>query len=375
MEIPPTISSEEGLNLSGEIDSKPIPLSPSDIKSGATQKAFEKEITRYIPFKSSALLGNAKLQKTMIELSNSLFGWKAYPTYYGSNRLWIPSQDAVTDLPYRATADSLEPIKCFSEGIDHLADEYPNINFHVLIADQPSTTLGNPAHELIEADTVTIDEVIRQLHDGCDAPNVTMIIDRPDDLDEYYDSYMKSDHHWNAKGAFHAINALLEEQGADVMDGIDIVQVSDVGYTGYTARAGLVDVQDSALDADIDYSTVSIYDHGTTLSGNDHSKYWDSDHQKKRWQFYESYWPYYNEYSGPGDGTALLICDSAALPIERYLAMQYRKLYVSYDLHDNTHGASSLSNLIEEDKPQDVYFIAITNDLISFCGRNPGYFE
>lgn len=379
IDLPSKASSREALYLSGDTaalqNEHTLHLSLSDIRSGTFQAAFEEEISRHIPFKSSALLGNALWQRAMIGLSDSLFKYECYPAYYGSPRLWLAQWDAPSEYPVRQMEPYHDAIEGFATGLDRIAQQYPNVSFHVLVADQPATVPANPAHEFLGGNTITTETVCQQIAEECTEPNVTVSTNANETMETYFDTYMKSDHHWNAQGALEAANILLEDAGLPGLDEPAFSPVGTIDYSGYTARAALVTIADTPLDADIDYSALTIKEGDAILEGNDHSTYWDSSDDAKHWQFYESYWPYHTHFDGPGEERALMICDSAGNSIARMLALQSESLDVRHDLHSNTHDAAPLSELIDTFHPNDVYIVSIPNDLLDFCARNPGYFD
>lgn len=376
--LPAKASSQEAHHLSGDLaalQNEQTPLSLSDIRSGAFQSAVEIEIGRHIPFKSSALLGNAFWQRTMIGMSDVLFGYRCYPAYYGSSRLWLSEWNAASEQPLKQIDALRDSITEFASGLERIARQYPSISFHVLVVDQPATVSGNPAHDLLGGNTITTEAVYQQLTDDCQEPNITVNTNAHENLESYYADYMKGDHHWNIQGAVEAASILLEDAGLPGIDDPTFIPVGDIGYSGYTARAALADIVDAPFDAQIDYSPLSIIDGDAILDGNDHSKYWNLSDEEKYWQFYESYWPYDTHFEGPGNDAALMICDSAGNSIARMIALQYSALYVDHDLHSNTHDAQPLSELIESYRPVDVYIVSIPNDILDFCTRNPQYFD
>lgn len=106
--------------------------------------------------KGSALIANATLQRSAISLSNKLFGWDCYPTYYGSSYIYCPALKALGQIPSLSTA-SLQDYNHFCDSIESYSQNNPNQSITIFLVDMSSTSASNPAMQYVQAKATTSD--------------------------------------------------------------------------------------------------------------------------------------------------------------------------------------------------------------------------
>ncbi len=365
--------------LEGRATAEAPQLSLDAFASGEFQDGMESYAADALPFHDQAMLLNAGLQQVGIAQAASFFGFEAYPTYFGSTRLYLPEQDAVTYLPFEHTEYHDQKLAEYAQGIADAAARHPEKRFVVYMVQGYSEPAVDPAYGLVSGAFLPQEAVEAFKEALADCPNVTVLTDSYDSLDAYYQEFYRSDHHWNILGAMRAYNTIAGELGLETVDvaKLSLHEVKE-GYefTGATSRWGRHMVADEALDADLDYSAVTYEKDGEVLDGNDHSAFYDYDPQGIAYSFYDAY---YNSIpdgiiSGPGQGKALLISNSYGGALQRQLATQFSQLEKASALWQNYTGRN-LEGLLQDCDADTVVFVANPTDYMTAAATLPDFFS
>ena len=354
-------------------------LSLDAFASGELQDGIEGYAADALPFHDQAMLLNVGLQQTGIAQAASLFGFDAFPTYYGSTRLYLPEQDAVTYQPFVHTEYHDQKLAEYAAGIAGAAARHPEKRFVVYMVQGYQEPSVNPAYSSVSGAFLPAQAVeeVRELLADC--PNVSVLTDSYDSLNDYYQEFFRSDHHWNIKGALRAYNTIAAELGLEVVDvgSLSLHEVKD-GYefTGATSRWGRHMVSDEALDVDLDYACVTYEKDGETHDGNDHSSFYDYAPEGIAYSFYDAY---YNSIpdgviSGPGEGKALLISNSYGGAIQRQLATQFSQLERASALWPSYEG-QNFEGLLRDYDADTVIFVANPTDYMTAAATLPDFFS
>lgn len=347
--------------------------------SGGMQDAVEDYAADSLPLHDQAMLLNAALQRVGISQAASLAGYDVYPTYYGSTRLYIPSQDAVTYLPFSHDPHHDQRLAEWAQGLHRFAQAYPDKRFVVYVVGGYQEPAVDPAYALVSnafTPQVAVDAFAAQF---ADCPNVSVLTDTYDSLDDYYREFFRSDHHWNILGALRGYNTIAAALGLQAVDvqGLSLREVlADYTFSGATARWGRCMVADEAFDADLDYSSVSYEAGGEVLDGNDHSAFFGYDPAGIEYAFYDAY---YNSVpdgtiQGPGQGSALLISNSYGGAIQRQLATQFATLDKSVALWPGYTGMD-FAGLLDESGADTIVFVANPSDYMNAVTALPDFFS
>ncbi len=366
--------------LEGRQTSAAPEISLDAFASGDFQSATESYASDSLPFHDQAMLLNAQLQEVGISQAAALFGYDVYPTYFGSNRLYVAPQDAVTYLPFTHTEYHDQKLAEYAQGIAKQAKAHPEKRFVVYVVQGFSEPAQDPAYSLVSNPFLPQEGVEALKSALADCSNVSVLTDSYDSLDSYYEDFFRSDHHWNIKGALRAYNTIADELGLQEVDtsSLTLRQVC-AGYTfmGATSRWGRHVVRDEALDAGIDYSAVTYSNKdGQVRDGNDHTSFTDLDEGEKTYSFYDEYYdniPDGTLVHGTGTGSALLISNSYGGALARQLATQFETLYKSVAMragHDET-----FSELLEKSDADTVIFVANASDYMTAAAELPDFFN
>ena len=361
--------------LEGEYHQSRPQLSLSALSSGEFQRQAEAYCADHMPLRNQALIGSATLQRQSAASMAALLGTDCYPTFFGSEYAYVESADALIEIPGKKT-DQLDKLSEFAKGLSSVADRYPDKRFVVLVPEHGPGSDINPLVGLV-ANPFTSDEAIGVLEDGLAGhDNVFVGTDEGmyASLDDYFEYYYRTDHHWNARGAARVYDAGAVRAGLPLFEYGADKPIEGIRFSGSHARFGRDLVEERPDDTSATFSDVSIeLEDGTVIDGDDHSYFRDRG-DAARYMFYECYYTHGEEYTGPGTGTALLVCDSYGFGLSRIVAKQYAVMHYRDDLYFETV-EGNLADRIEELDPDDVIIAAALSDYCSQTTRIPDYFD
>lgn len=349
---------------------------------GNFQSGLEKCLSDAVPMRDSVLLGNAALQRSSIALANAPFGFDAYHTYFGSERLYLPTQDALVRTSLGEAYPDVDidgKLGEFSRGLSSVAERFPDKNFVLFLVDHSYTSLSNPA-SVLTSRYLTTDDIVRKLGDTlAENENVSVLTRSFDDANSYYAEYYKTDHHWNILGAVRGCNLIREALQQPAFNIGEQVVVGG-GWSGTNARSGLLLVEEEASDITYDFGSLEMdLSDGGSVTGDDHSAYYEADEvTSRRFNFYGLYYgdsAMYSRIHAGGVGEAVLVSDSYGNALRRPLAESYETLLLYNDLASSSESEDvTLASRIEDDDARDVIIVACVGNILTLTDRFPGYF-
>lgn len=371
--LPLWLTSEDANYLAGGISETDLfkPHDVSYVLDGGFQADFEAEVGNYIPAKAFALLGYARLQREAIGISNLIWRWSCYPTMYGGEYLYVPSEKSIVQMPHAAGYESDVGLENFANGLDSVAESWGGVKFVCYFAARSESASSNPARSLVSCSS-TVSSAASAVARGAEG-NAQMLYDDPSDLESYYESFYRSDHHWNARGAAKAYDQIAEALGRKRL-GAGAGPVCGPPYAGSYARRSLCVVEDVPLKMTYDFNGVWLGG-DVQEKGNAHKTYSDASVQDRHWMFYDKYYRFFDHAEGIGLGRVLLVCDSYGLSLIRPLAVGFERVDCVYALHASSKTNRRLGELIKKKKPDAVVFVGCPENYSSFCKRNPRFFE
>lgn len=363
--------------LEGRELTTPPPISKTSLLSGEFQSDLEAYFSDHLPLRSTCIFVPAALQRKLIDTSNLLFNFECYPTYYGSNGFYIPAVQAVSGKPSSYSQKFMENLSAFANDFVAFTKRYPTKRFIILMPAGDNTPDISPFHTLTNnpLPARAVADYLQEYFEPCE--NIFFVTDAGSytSLEEYYDYYYKTDHHWNARGVAKNFNLLAEKVNFEPVNYSEIVVVGSEPFVGSTGRSARCPESDIPIDIAHDYSSVSFVTNDETVeNAADHIGYFQSNTELQRYNFDGLYFSAASKYFGPSSGTALLICDSFGAQIARLLAEQYETLYRFTDAHNQSRGGS-LQTRMNETSPDDVIFVSNSLDLQLFPLKIPDYFE
>ncbi len=375
--VPLWLSSEDSKWLTGGYEVSHINerFNLDAFRNGQLQSALEIEVGNNIPMKSAALLLNAGLQRGAIETSNALFGWECFPTFYGSNKLYIPEADALGRMPAKGIGSFSDSTNFFGRQLALFARGNPDISFNVVLADISEHSLLNPAY-VVSTDVFTSVQSCDILQDAClEVDNVRVSFLQLGSLAEYYRNYYATDHHWNGFGAARAY-ALLTEEEAEF--GSVVSGLSSIRMNGSSSREGLMLLNEPACEPRFDISHIEVQEENLPYALQQDGAYKITKNRKvAEFDFYHGWYgrsaPF--EAGGPGEGRALIVCDSFGPGIQWLVINDHETTAVRFDLHVSISGDEKLSDILQETQCDEVYFVGHAGDFAHVLDRFPHYFE
>lgn len=380
MKLPSWLTTEDASFFDGGVSEAHIQekLSLEGFTSKELQTQIDNQMGNSIPCKAIAMLTNAQLQRLSIQSSNLLHGWDCYPTFFGSEKIYVPESDALAYTPWKRGEGTNAKLTTFMNGVTELAQNYPNIRFTVYLPGGLHENAINPAYDYVE-NSFTLDQAREVMENAAQGhENVYVLCDHYDSLEDYYRNFWRTDHHWNPLGSVRAYNNIADTLGLAPFTSLETKQIPIEGFCGRTAPSALYMVTEPAFDLDYDFSNLRMtsYDKQSVFDGNDHSLFWNMNETLRKYEF-NAAWLLSQETSkieGPGTGHAIMISDSFGAGIQRLLALQYQTLDLPWDLFWYESGDERLVDYLNEDT-RDVFLVADYSDFAGLLEHFPHYFE
>lgn len=381
IDIPDNLTAKSAQYLSGGITKTDISsnLNFDSITKGELQRSIEDSINNHIPAKASALLSNANLQRSFIQVSNLAFGWDCYPAKYGSNSIYIPAQNALAAIP--AKPQAWDGFDCFFDSLDKFAQDNKGVRFIVyLAADREFSPYANPSVALI-SDFETLNTPLSRANKSVqENSNIEVETNYYSyDTDSFYKHYYNSDLHWNIYGALDASDQIASHFNQSEQIGYQIAPLYDAYFTGTEARNALFLVKSGVFEMPGAFSNLKItHNDGQITYGDEHLKYDMANSLQKHYDFYGMYYYDIEESvitGGYGTATTLLVADSFGSALERPLANSSKTLYHSGLLRRERTSDERLSTWISNERIDTVVFVGRIKDFETFIERNPSYFD
>lgn len=344
--------------------------------SGKFQKALEDFLAENIPAKGIALLENAALQRSAIEVSNWLFDWPCYPTFFGSSKLYLPEQNALARMPSKGVNHLTNAVFSFGEQLTLFAERYPEITFNVVLGDISEFSSLNPASSL-SSNTFSTLQGRDILVDTCSSvENIKVGFLQLENVSDYYLNYYTTDHHWNGFGAARTY-AVLKDKSFD-LDSV-VEGFSNVRMNGSMSREGLMLLDEPAREPLLHFGPIVVEGIGepnillpngaVTLASN--SKVAEFD-------FYHGWYGPSAQFNAQGSaekGRALVICDSFGSAFQWLVIDNHSETNVRYDMHVSFSGEQRLCDILDSSHYDEVYFVAHIGDYAYLLNRFPKYFD
>lgn len=382
--LPSWLTSEDASYLEGR---KPIVALPAlggteGFQSGTAQTVIQDYLAAFFPMRASVLLGNAELQRDAIALSNQLFGWDCYPTYYGSSVLYVPSMNRLSAYPVKKSGNTTnesnqEKYSGFFEGLRKVAVQFPSTNFYIYIADTSDESEFNVANSLVSFPE-DLDDIAACFEDELgDLENVFVEYDDFVSVEDCYSRRYRSDMHWNWYGALQAYNELAAISNMQEYPN-DVGSVHIADFYGGSARSGRMLIESSGDDCDLGFADLNIVmKSGEMDNGDKHLEYYSADEKMQSMNWYETYYGSYGsspEILGVGEGNALVITDSYGAGIKRYIAKQYETTFIKWNLAGKEY-SETLAELIKGNDINDVYFIGVQSNFALYENGKEDFFN
>lgn len=364
---------EENSDLEGRTYQTMPELSAKTISSGSFQDDMEQMVADSVPGRKGALVINAAFQRAFIQVANLPFGFEVYPTFYGSNYAYDPSLAAVMQIPEtqdEAEDDAVQSIQAAA----NMVEARPEINWAFYLPQRSNVSNVSPVHDLMNdvADYSYYEELLRAtLPEGCQ-----VLEDEYSSIEEYYQNYFRTDHHWQIEGAVRAYDRICAAFGKKATTLDKFFTAYEGAFYGSNARAGLeIDVSDTVDDVEYDASSLQVWIDGEKKDISSLDEGYSDKKFEKRSTFDTVYASYFHGNHGlitiknpeVSGGTLLIIGDSYTHCNDRLFAANYQTVYVL----DPRVYEGSMDEFLSEHEIDDAVFITCTttlnNDLTQEC--------
>lgn len=375
--LPSWVTAEDANYLSGDASHADVKssLSIEGFASGALQKEIEKSVGNRIPFKATAMLTNAELQRECIAASNLLFKWSCYPAFYGSSLSIDPSAQRLFDAPLKLNDVTLAPYREVATALEESAAHHNASQFYLYFAPDNQIVSDAPLGALV-SDYASYEDILQVF---LNADEKVRVIDGGVSYNSFQGMWYKTDHHWNIFGAYDAYKRIASAMGltASTDEETTFFEYQSPKFYGSLARQALdgdfCDKLGDLIFRNNPPLTVTI---NSNKSGGEELLVHRDDYQAGDWskqKFASRYGEYFHsdygliEIDNPGIASAsaselLIVADSYSNCIERLFALDFSKIYVL----DPRHTDEKLNSFLDEHPDVDkVLFLMRKNNLSS----------
>ena len=285
--------------------------------------------------KTTALLTNASFQRSAIKISNLLFDWNCYPTYYKSEIVACPDLNMAMVTSMKDKEVNTLAANQFSELVEETKQNNPEVRFVYQCLSETYSHQNNPSHDYV-SNSYTEDWFENNVFNHFDE-DIFCLKQTLESRDELSKNWFSTEHHWQVDSMIKAYNSI-----ADV---IDLKNVSNYDkeliideWQGSCARIGLImDYPSKLYDIPTDFSHLSCEIDGektnrgnrdVVLTGTLPLTEWNSNIY---YNFYHWYYGnpvpevIYTNNKAKNDKTLLFIEQSYGVSMEPYLADNYNK--------------------------------------------------
>lgn len=348
------------------------------------QDAAETAIDAHIPCKPSVLLSNAALQGSLINTAAIPFGYECRPTFFGSEQLYLPRYNAVTQLPTKMYDGALFAFQDFSSALSQIALRHPDKRFVVFIPWVSETSNVNPVVD-VSPSPINVNEAMYIFEDkkNSEATNLFFVTTSYDNPDDYYQDYFRTDHHWNYQGTINAYNEIANTLGLEEFVSPGEISFGSYLYLGSYGRKGLCNAPEPVFDTSFDFSSLKVIDMNGETRPFDHSAFEIYPDEGKPYSFYDVYMDVVGNgetlFNENGTGSALVVSDSYGGSLLRHLGLHYHTVHNVRHLTGNDSSGMAdykhFDELVSRSNYDDIFFVAHLNDIRYLMNNYPNYFD
>lgn len=391
LDIPDWLSAKKATYLLGGESKAGLTknLSIKGFATGKLQTSLETMVNNFTPVRYNVLLANAAAQRSAIEASNSLFGFDVYPTFYGSESAYLPDEDAICAYP-TATKEQIDNAAWAMEGLAEVAREYPQKNFYIVISDRSHLSAANPLHNLVSGALDTEDFLAAMEKGAADTPNIHFVCLTYDSLDEYYENYYRTDHHWNGYGTIATYNELSKTAGLPytVENTPSTIDFPGLMVNGSYARDGLQLLNNTITEPRFDVEGLEIKNKKLPPAAiTDEAAAIDALESRGLNASFNFYSCWYGDTAlgvkspiayadAPLDRNCAVIADSYGSSLHFLIARNYQNTHFFRDIWNSEKGDDTLKGRIEAaGNADDIFFVGGANAYSRLKECFPHYFD
>lgn len=365
-------------DIEGKLYAEPPDLASDSFLDGEFQDKAEKCLADLVPMRDVALLANAAWQRGCIAVANTPFGFEAYPSRFESGNVVVPSLGKVLVRASSASEKSAKVAKQVAISVNKAAEGNPHIRFVFDLLTDTWTSDVNPSHSLI-SNPLDHEWATKNLLSRLGSQ--VMIVDEGiKDEDELISQWFNSEHHWKMPrmvASYNKIGALLGWIQVKYENDVEV----DGEWKGSTARGGLdLDYADTLRDLPTDFSSLAYSVDGKPVDRGNRDRFMRGEEVKLAYfNAYHSYFGYnvsegvWENHAEGAMGTCLFVAQSYGVPMEPYIASNYKKTVCVDPV--NKAAAKTLSELINEYKPDDVVIQFGYAQLQKLAYNSPEFFS
>lgn len=336
---------------------QPFPeITTKGVLEGTLQDELEQYISDRFPARESVVHMNAASQRSLISAANLIFGFDAYPTFFGSSIVYDKEEEVLFAIPSKASKKASKNYESIAQDMSNFVAANQEIPFVVYIPEKHALASVNSSMKYVNNpldSSFVLEHFVANLDD-----RILCTLETNDSIDEYLQYYYATDHHWNIHGAYRGYCEIAKSLDIEPLVPEEIVEYSFYSY-GSASREGLMVVErdhigdyifdmpsyvtfnkkgdpfERTLRKDFSEGTVDEKASRYTLNG-----YFGANMSKVTYIVEENV----------GKKNLLLIGDSFVKPVEPMLAASYHETHV-LDIRDK---AVNIDSYVKENNIDEI---------------------
>ncbi|MCL1891105.1 MAG: hypothetical protein FWG00_03685 [Coriobacteriia bacterium] len=257
--LPDSMSGVTRSSLEGRAYQELPKLSRGSFNKGTFQEEFETFMADSFPSKDNALLANAAWQRNMIAAANVPFGFKVYPTFWNSIRLYDPEHKQLFFTPGKATDKQKEIMINLANSITQLSQNH-DVRTVIYVPNTSNSCSVNPAVDYV-SDPTTMEILDKNFFSQFSHDKIFTMYPRYNTVAERQEHYYQTDFHWNIHGGYAGYVEIIRALGFEPCVPVEALSFEEYGLRGTDSRVGLYFYNDDDYIQDLvfDYPAFSTY--------------------------------------------------------------------------------------------------------------------
>lgn len=220
--------------LEGRVRPKIPALTWKAVGQGKWQSAFDAALAFSVPNRDEALLADARWQRKIIGVAAWMFGFDAYPTFYGSRFVYICKMNRITMIPVKSTSMWQKKVKNSIQYYISFLNRHKKYRFFFAFIDRPNISVDGYLYNYVK-NTIDYHDINMYLSSRI-SKNGKIIDLGYNKGDNIYRYFYRTDHHWNINGAIRAYNLIAESIGFEPILFGESTQVTKNIFLGSLSR-------------------------------------------------------------------------------------------------------------------------------------------
>lgn len=336
------------------------------------QIAVERAASDQFPLRMSMINLSKTIDRAVIRLAYAFLPDPAIPADKHSGFFILRDESAIIYMPNRFDESEKQKIDNRIKNYEEIIIAYPDINFYLFHIERNQYAPYNPLNPFFpESDAGQgLAYFLAHKPEGLHFANLTMT-----DLDDYFNKFYNTDHHYNVHGmllAYEGIHELLSKNYPEITPKIEfgeIIGIPEIDFLGYTARETFFPIHPNGFEiVELNLTQHRLYIEGQEVVQNEHLQYlqgiFSTEPYTDHYGLFFGGSSQFSEYifENGSNRNLLILSDSFKNPIQAWIASHYHHTYA---INPTRFGKLSLSQFLQDYAVDDILVLGGNNVIFS----------